>query len=339
LNATLIDTFVRWFVLLLSLIGLLLPSACSGNSDTSVALSPPPAPTSTTSPLPAPSPTISAPAADPTPIPSTLITNAAELDGMPVTVGQTVVLQAATSVEWIDGTGKLLGQGSSLSYPASTVKMETITAKAGGASARISFTVSPPDVIVAPHVKVLSDAAKAAVVSLDLTKGELKLQESDLLPTIFVGDVLIRAEGSVPPVKVSEIERLNGQLQLKVEPVLPKQLIEKGAATFEQEIDWSGESGAISLIDTSDDAFHLADILQPKWSGSVKSENLIFLSLNAKANTNFSWVSIYKGSIEFDKLADPAGIRKLELQQNATISAKSQIDVSGYKEWFDTNSL
>jgi hypothetical protein len=56
-----------------------------------------------------------------------------------------------------------------------------------------SDTVSRPDGMVAPHVKVLSD--QVTVNSLD--NGSLRLKNDDSLPNLRVGDVVIGASLSL----------------------------------------------------------------------------------------------------------------------------------------------
>ncbi len=90
------------------------------------------------------------------------ILNAQALDGIPLTIGQSITLQGSSpAIEWQDSIGRVLGRGSQLVYTAEQVKMETLTAQVGESSSRVSFTVSEPGFEVAPHIKAFPDAAKS----------------------------------------------------------------------------------------------------------------------------------------------------------------------------------
>ncbi|MEN9261520.1 MAG: hypothetical protein Q6L60_11205 [Thermostichus sp. HHBFW_bins_43] len=76
-----------------------------------------------------------------------------------------------------------------------------------------------------------------------------KLPLEERLPTLKAGDVVIGAATQVPPLKLLSLSQEGNHWRLRVQPALPKELIEKGRATFEQEIDWSGDSGEVTLVD------------------------------------------------------------------------------------------
>jgi hypothetical protein len=134
---------------------------------------------------------------------------------------------------------------------------------------RGSFTVSTADIIIAPRVKVIPDSLTQGV-EYDEANGILKLPVQDGLPTLKVGDVVIGAATQIPPLKLLSLSQEGNHWRLRVQPALPRELIEKGRATFEQEIDWSGDSGEITLVDIPPQPFHIGDILDPKWSGYVQ---------------------------------------------------------------------
>jgi len=145
------------------------------------------------------------------------ILNAQALDGIPLTIGQSITLQGSSpAIEWQDSIGRVLGRGSQLVYTAEQVKMETLTAQVGESSSRVSFTVSEPGFEVAPHIKAFPDAAKSLIVQRDLRQGRLGLKLDPMLPTLQVGDVVVGAEYRIPPVRITRLEVQGNQLNLQV---------------------------------------------------------------------------------------------------------------------------
>ncbi|NJK64782.1 MAG: hypothetical protein HC921_20625 [Synechococcaceae cyanobacterium SM2_3_1] len=304
------------------------------------------------SPLPTPDPSGSpqpSPGSSPTPpveIPTNalIITNADEVDGTPLQVGQSLTLTAvagdqqgrdiSSQIQWVDQAGTVRGTGPVLVYAAQEVKPETLTASAGSQQASVSFTVSTPDVIVAPHVKVLPDAATDLVESLDLEQGVLRIREDLMLPTLRVGDVVLGATGTVPPVKITALDRVEGVLSLNVDPALPKEVIERGSATFEQTVDWSGETGEVTIVDIPAEPFHIADQLEPKAEGFVQAGEPIQKGLTVRASADVEWQPTYNGTIEFDKDQD-IGIRRFQLTQSGSFALDANLRTEGNYDWWE----
>ncbi|MEN9225395.1 MAG: hypothetical protein Q6M54_07990, partial [Thermostichus sp. DRC_bins_24] len=129
-----------------------------------------------------------------------VILNGEQIDGVPLTLGQFLSLQARASdptgndvseqIEWRNAEGSLLGRGSRLEYQAESVKMETLSARVGSAQDRVSFTVSTADIAIAPRVKVIPDSLSGGV-EYDEANGLLKLPLEERLPTLKAGDVVI----------------------------------------------------------------------------------------------------------------------------------------------------
>ncbi|NJK64982.1 MAG: hypothetical protein HC921_21780 [Synechococcaceae cyanobacterium SM2_3_1] len=246
--------------------------------------SPQPSPDPNGSPQPSPDPNGSpqpSPGSSPTPpveIPTNalIITNADEVDGTPLQVGQSLTLTAvagdqqgqdiSAQIQWVDQAGTVRGTGPVLMYEADQALMETLTAQvvqtsASGAGvsllttspsmARVSFTVSKPDVELQPHVKVLSEAAAANIRNLSLEKGILQLQNDLLLTTLFVGDVLEGAGLQLPPVKILSLVEEGDTLTLEVTPAYPKDLIKRGVLSEWQEVQVTPD-GTVLLMDSAD---------------------------------------------------------------------------------------
>ena len=316
-----------WVGILLALTGILLIKSCSSAQPVSN-LNPPAVVQPESSPFPSgtqppPEPQSlpeTQPSFDPNsgfpPETSAQILNASEIDGISLTVGQSITLQGSSAaIEWRDSTGRVLGQGSQLVYQAQDVRMETITARIGqAAQSRVSFTVSSPDVVVAPHVKVIPDD----IAALE-DNGILTLPMNEMIPTLLVGDVVVGTE--VPPLKIFSLQQRDSEWVLGVQPALPKELIESGTATFEQEVDWSGESGEVVLVDIPSEPFHIADGLDPKWEGFVQAGDPIDRGLKVTARASLNWKPTYSGSITFDKNV-AEGLAHFIIQQSSPVSVQ-----------------
>jgi len=191
-------------------------------------------------PIPSPTPV---PSTSPIPANSIVILNAAEIDGTPYTIGQTIELTAAardannqdisSQITWTNAEGQPLGTGSRLTYSAQTPKAETLTAQVtlNGTEkkAQVSFNVSPADILLQPHVKPLADAVSTLIETWDPVQGSLTLrQDPTLLPTIHVGDVLVGAQFRIPPFKVSSVAESNQLWILQGQLALPKDVIKQG---------------------------------------------------------------------------------------------------------------
>ncbi|MEN9225396.1 MAG: hypothetical protein Q6M54_07995, partial [Thermostichus sp. DRC_bins_24] len=113
---------------------------------------------------------------------------------------------------------------------------------------------------------------------------------------------------------------------------MPKELIEKGRATFEQEIDWSGDSGEVTLVDISPQPFHIGDVLDPRWSGFVQAGDPIRKGLKVTARASLDWKPTYKGSIEFDKDVRD-GIASLIVDSIGRLSLGLRVSAVGNHKW------
>jgi hypothetical protein len=190
-------------------------------------------------------------------------------------LGQEIVLTAvagndqgrdiSNQIQWFDQAGELLGRGSTLTYIADQVVMETITAQvrsvAGsdsgsgtslltdpGTASRVSFTVSPEDVVLQPHVKVLADEAASKILSFDPEAGILELQDDPVLTTLYPGDVLYGADLRIPPVYINSLENLRGTLRLQIRPAFPREISKQGIITEWQEVAVT-EDGTVLRLD------------------------------------------------------------------------------------------
>ncbi|MEN9261521.1 MAG: hypothetical protein Q6L60_11210 [Thermostichus sp. HHBFW_bins_43] len=270
-----------------------------------------------------------------------MILNGEQIDGVPLTLGQFLSLQARASdptgndvseqIEWRNAEGSLLGRGSRLEYQAESVKMETLSARVGSAQDRVSFTVSTADIAIAPQVKVIPDSLSGGV-EYDEANGLLKLPLEERLPTLKAGDVVIGAATQVPPLKLLSLSQEGNHWRLRVQPALPKELIERGTATFEQEIDWSGDSGEVTLVDISPQPFHIGDVLDPRWSGFVQAGDPIQKGLKVTARASLDWKPTYKGSIEFDKDVGD-GIASLIVDSIGRLSLGLRVSAVGNHKW------
>ncbi|MEN9261483.1 MAG: hypothetical protein Q6L60_11020, partial [Thermostichus sp. HHBFW_bins_43] len=201
-------------------------------------------------PLPSQTPTLT-PTSPGEPSGPALILNAEALDGIPLTIGQSITLQAASeATEWRDSTGRVLGQGSQLVYTAERVGMETLTAQvgeAGQSQARISFTVSTPEAVIQPHVKVLGDELAETILAFDPTQGILELKADGRLPTLRVGDVVLGAGLRVRPVQILALSEQGEQLRAQVQLALPRQVIKQGVISEWQAVQL-GPNGEIQRL-------------------------------------------------------------------------------------------
>ncbi|MEN9260318.1 MAG: hypothetical protein Q6L60_05090, partial [Thermostichus sp. HHBFW_bins_43] len=156
-----------------------------------------------------------------------------------------------------------------------------------------------------------------------------KLPLEERLPTLKAGDVVIGAATQVPPLKLLSLSQEGNHWRLRVQPALPKELIERGTATFEQEIDWSGDSGEVTLVDIPPQPFHIGDILDPRWSGFVQAGDPIQKGLKVTARASLDWKPTYKGSIEFDKDVGD-GVGKIQYLQKGRLFLDLMLKVDGF---------
>ncbi len=237
------------------------------------------------------------PGGDPVEIPQSavVIRDAEQLDGTPLTIGETLTLEAlagdeqgqniSDQIQWFDSQGQLLGTGPRLLYQAQEVRMETVTARLSPASpepthlfnfgaeaqaseARISFTISRENAILAAGVKVLPDEAKDAIQSLDYEAGSMTLTKVEGLPTIQVGDVLVGAAFRVQPSRVIALEDRSDLLELQIELAMPKDVIRYGVIREWQEARVDPE-GNVILLEPRGGGVRLADECRHPVQGGI----------------------------------------------------------------------
>jgi hypothetical protein len=155
------------------------------------------------------------------------ITNAKEIDGHPFTVGQVASLKVVAidqktgkdlsdTIVWQNAESQTIGSGSSLNYPLQQVKNETIKAEVTAPNGSknwntVSFTVSPPGLVLGQGVKVLPDNVQKYIIGDMSLKnpGKLCLTDNPDIPKINVGDIVLGAGGIIPPVKVKVLQKQN----------------------------------------------------------------------------------------------------------------------------------
>jgi hypothetical protein len=153
------------------------------------------------------------------------------VDGTYYTTGRRVSLIAeardqrgmdlSAQIEWLNLEGDPIGKGPNLNYDSDKTKNETIRARVktpDGQEAfdRVSFTVSPPDIILAPHVKVLKYEAQNNIIDLDFKEpGRVCLINDFNLPRIKEKDVILGAGGIIPPLRVLKLESEFQQVEAK----------------------------------------------------------------------------------------------------------------------------
>lgn len=191
------------------------------------------------------------------------ITNRDQVDGQPQTTGASVALQATATdeqgrdwsslIEWLDHQGRPMGSGSNFTYNSgSRPLMETITARvrlSDGRTSfdRVSFTLSTPDIRVAPNVKVLPNQ-RTQILEFDfdpedeeITSNEfsLVLLDNENLPTLKPSDVIVGADTRIPPMKIKTLQTEGNVLRMTVELTSFSNLILEGSASFSQQVDLS----------------------------------------------------------------------------------------------------
>ncbi|MEN9225149.1 MAG: hypothetical protein Q6M54_06740 [Thermostichus sp. DRC_bins_24] len=344
----------RGIALLLVLIRLALPLliyGCSGGGSTASSSLPPPRPEPTpaatppapTSPPGIPAPTPSSPPLNPelpTSPPPVLpsgpgvILDATTLDGIPRTLGESLFLQAAvTGVEWwaseCDGfcnPPQLLGRGANVTYRAEHVGMVTLTARLGEQQARVSFTVSPADIAVAPRVKVLPEGV---AVSGDPQQGSFQLTDSPILPTLYVGDVVIGSRLS--PLQITAIQPQGENWLLQGIPALPKQLVRRGSVRFGNvPLQLTAQVEPTTLVEEPIVARRLQPL--PRWENFQTAGDPTPIGMKVVASGSLDWQSTLSGSLSFD--ADVGdGLSGFVLNQQAQVQVELQLQAEGFSRW------
>ncbi|MGF1576350.1 MAG: hypothetical protein ACFCU9_10500 [Cyanophyceae cyanobacterium] len=313
--------FLPWLGILLALTGILLLKSCGSSQPTIPSTEPSPAvvvedarrgwlPIRPGSPLQS----------------LTQILNAAEIDGIPLTVGQSITLKGSSpAIEWRDSTGRVLGRGFQLVYQAQDVRMETITARIGqAAQSRVSFTVSSPDVVVAPHVKVIPDD----IAALE-DNGILTLPIDERIPTLLVGDVVVGAR--VAPQQITALQTQTGLLSLSTVPALPKQVIEQAAVRFEGvPLQLSLETDPIPLVEIP--SVGQTILPRPRWEAFQSAGDPTPVGIESNVSQSLNWQGTLSGSLRFDDTVGN-GLRELVLTQQAQIQTELELKATGFYRW------
>ncbi|NJL97863.1 MAG: hypothetical protein HC924_03055 [Synechococcaceae cyanobacterium SM2_3_2] len=318
--------FLPWIGILLALTGILLLKSCGSSQPTISSTEPSPAVVGEDArrgwlPIRPGSPLQSL----------TQILNAAEIDGIPLTVGQSITLQGTSpAIEWRDSTGRVLGRGSKVVYQAQRVGMETITAQIGQiAQSRVSFTVSTPDVVVAPHVKVLPDVSNA--LELDLANGILQLADDRGLPTLFAGDVVVGTVETIPALQIDTVGVVDGLLTLSVRPAQPNQVIRQGTVSFadlEIAIEQSGDFVTLLDIPGIPQPFDP----RPQWSQFQITGDPISVGLTAKASGFWSYQAGASGYLSFDA-SSADGLADAEITLSGSLSGGLNLQAEEFSRW------
>ncbi|MGA9379583.1 MAG: S-layer homology domain-containing protein [Phormidium sp.] len=155
------------------------------------------------------------------------------IDGQALSTGQSIKLSAtardshgndiSSTIVWTNSNEQTVGRGSTLIFGSTDTKIETLTATATANNgqtnnARVSFVINPSDIDTPAHVKVIPDE-----VSVQGTEGQQSLI-TDMtgipgricftndrsvwrraMPTLRVGDVMLGASATIPPVKILRV--------------------------------------------------------------------------------------------------------------------------------------
>ncbi|MEG4249353.1 S-layer homology domain-containing protein [Microcoleus sp. Pol10D4] len=157
------------------------------------------------------------------------------IDGQSLSSGQSIDIKAeardrqgsdlSSTIVWTNSTGQIVSRGSTLTFSSTDTKIETLTATARAKSgqtnnARISFAISPSDIITPPHVKPLPDEAiveesegqQSLITDVTGIPGRVCFTNDrgawrrvGTMPTLRVGDVMLGASATIPPVKILKV--------------------------------------------------------------------------------------------------------------------------------------
>jgi hypothetical protein len=160
------------------------------------------------------------------------IPNFPNVDGQSVTNGQPVQITAnardergndlSSTIVWRDQEGRVVGQGATITFTPSETKIETLTATASGENSqtnyrKVTFSVSPDDIITPENVKVLptevvvdNNGNPGILEDVEGIPGKICFTNNRsawgrTIPTLNVGDVMLGASGTIPPVKILKI--------------------------------------------------------------------------------------------------------------------------------------
>lgn len=164
------------------------------------------------------------------------INNFPNVDGQSISVGQSLTISAqaqdsqgnniSSSIVWTDSNGQIVGNGSTLVFSSNESKIETLTATATANSsqanyAKVTVAISPNDIITPPHVKPLPDETLVGnrpenqdglIKDIEGIPGRICFTNDrrawgqvKAMPTLRVGDVMLGASGTIPPVKILKV--------------------------------------------------------------------------------------------------------------------------------------
>jgi hypothetical protein len=347
--------FLPWIGILLALSGILLLKSC-GSSQTAI-----PSPESSPAVVVVEDARRGGPPMRPGSPPESLaqIVNALEIDGIPLTVGQSITLQGSSpAIEWRDSTGRVLGRGSQVVYQAQRVGMETITARIGqAAQSQVSFTVSTPDVVLQPHVKALGDELASAVLTFDPEAGILTLSRVPGLPTLLVGDVVVGAGLRVRPVQILSLVETETEIQAQIQLALPRQMIKQGSISQWQRVTLGSEgqlervnpatvarsgncdnrvdrSLRVTLPGLPPTSFEI--VIPNPFPGFNQLQSRLSTQLDAEVVAEAGFCPVFElPQIDFHEEGNMlSGIRRFEMGAGLTdISAKTYLEVNGLAQW------
>ncbi|MFQ3615060.1 MAG: hypothetical protein SNJ68_15315 [Cyanobacteriota bacterium] len=218
-----------------------------------------------------------------------------------------------------------LGRGAKVTYPAEQVGMVTLIARWGEAQARVSFTVSPAEIAIAPRVKVIPDGV---LLQGDPQQGSFQLTDSPLLPTLYAGDVVIGA--TLPPMQLTAIQQQREHWLLQGIPALPKQLIRRGSTAFEQRIDWNLNTPSQTVVEIPRRPSQVN--LSPQVPGFQIAGDPTPLGLTVSISSELRWQPIYRGKLTFDESTGD-GLQRFELTSDGSWSGSLALQAQGHYDW------
>ncbi|NJK64946.1 MAG: hypothetical protein HC921_21575 [Synechococcaceae cyanobacterium SM2_3_1] len=175
------------------------------------------------------------------------------------------------------------------------------------------------------------------MLSLDIATGILELRAGTGQPTLYVGDVVLGAAGAVPPSRIVGIQPQEGGRRLEFLPALPKEVIERGSASFEVSVDsaWGTPEEGVELENVPTESREPE--LTPKWEGFRSEDIAIDIGLDSRISGSINLESQYSGSVEFDKDINPEiGLSRFQLDRSANYSAELGLIAEGLYVWRTT---
>jgi hypothetical protein len=164
------------------------------------------------------------------------INNFPNVDGQSISVGQSITISTqardpqgkdiSSTIVWTNSNGQIVGKGSTLVFSSNESKIETLTATATASgnqtnNAKVTVAISPSDIITPPHVKPLPDGSVIGNGSenpdglikdiqgipgkICFTNDRRVWGQVKAMPTLRVGDVMLGASATIPPVKILKV--------------------------------------------------------------------------------------------------------------------------------------